>query len=438
MQYKRLIKRVSDAQVLEICARYDAGEPIDALAAVYGVSSGTIHRYLHDRDIVSELSSAIAAATGADLAVIKKIVSRYSIRAGGKRSVTDRPIKPGRIFGRLSVTAVAESPHTWSCLCTCGNSVLASEQALRSGKLVSCGCFTRHVYQDVSDTLEYRMWAHAKHRSSKLNLPFDLTLDDIYIPDVCPVLGIPLNFGNDRNEHDSPSIDRVIPSKGYTKLNVTVISSRANNIKSDLAADELRAKAAAKIREAGTVGVSAESKADAIDKADKYTRVADYIDARVAAAAPVVISPYARHVAADIAKCRAGGRSIGAASEYSSEAIAAMPPAKAKLAISEAKRAQLLRMAGTRSVIKSISSRANGCLGGRPRKPREAQATQPWIIYHGKLVNTVDKPIEEATLPVKQSKYGRRARRISGYCDSPAAQAIKSELKLLQARESVK
>lgn len=63
------------------------------------------------------------------------------------------------------------------------------------------------------------------------------------LPGKCPILGIPLNYdpifikGQDRN--NSPSLDRIDNSKGYSIGNVRVISMKANRIKSDATAGEL-------------------------------------------------------------------------------------------------------------------------------------------------------------------------------------------------------
>jgi ribosomal protein L32 len=87
----------------------------------------------------------------------------------------------------------------------------------------------------------------AKQRAKEKGLPFDLTVDDIVIPERCPALGISLvpSVGEGRKTltklNSSPSIDRIDNSKGYTKDNVCVISLRANNVKKDATLQELHA-----------------------------------------------------------------------------------------------------------------------------------------------------------------------------------------------------
>ena len=86
------------------------------------------------------------------------------------------------------------------------------------------------------------MFYNAKTRARKLGLPFTITIDDVLIPTHCPVLGIPLIRGTGRNSQseNSPTLDRVLPDKGYVRGNVIVISNRANRLKSDATIKELR------------------------------------------------------------------------------------------------------------------------------------------------------------------------------------------------------
>lgn len=76
---------------------------------------------------------------------------------------------------------------------------------------------------------------HAKARAVQKNIPFDLTEDDIYLPEVCPVFKIPFNKSNRREGY---SLDRIIPALGYIKGNIQVISQLANAMKWDSTREE--------------------------------------------------------------------------------------------------------------------------------------------------------------------------------------------------------
>lgn len=81
----------------------------------------------------------------------------------------------------------------------------------------------------------------AKRRAKLYNLPFSITLEDIIIPDTCPVLGIPIETGLPANSPQLPSLDRNIPDLGYMPGNVTVMSLRANSLKKNATLEEVTA-----------------------------------------------------------------------------------------------------------------------------------------------------------------------------------------------------
>jgi len=85
----------------------------------------------------------------------------------------------------------------------------------------------------------------AKERAKKAGVPFNLTEEDILIPTYCPVFGCKLEraLGSKGPGPYSPSLDRIIPARGYVPGNVVVISNRANRAKSDLLVEELVALA---------------------------------------------------------------------------------------------------------------------------------------------------------------------------------------------------
>lgn len=116
--------------------------------------------------------------------------------------------------------------------------------------------------KDLSATLKYyyrnRDKILLKKRSYKLNSPeeyilkgtssrvkdrginFDLVIDDIVIPEVCPVFKTPLKFSETTRQATTPSIDRIDNSVGYTRKNISIISWRANRLKNNLTIEEVR------------------------------------------------------------------------------------------------------------------------------------------------------------------------------------------------------
>lgn len=78
-------------------------------------------------------------------------------------------------------------------------------------------------------------------RALKHNLPFNLEVSDIIIPDVCPILGISIkeNKGKSGAYKNSISIDKIEPTKGYTKGNIQIMSQLANQMKGAATPEEL-------------------------------------------------------------------------------------------------------------------------------------------------------------------------------------------------------
>jgi len=84
-----------------------------------------------------------------------------------------------------------------------------------------------------------RLLSSAKNRAKEKGLEFNLTPEDIVIPEYCPVFPhIKLERGNSRTR---PELDRIDNSLGYVKGNVCVISGRANRLKADASIAELEA-----------------------------------------------------------------------------------------------------------------------------------------------------------------------------------------------------
>lgn len=79
----------------------------------------------------------------------------------------------------------------------------------------------------------------ARARARKKKVPFNLVLDDIVVPEFCPVLGMRLVFGDGHSTPASPTVDRLKPGLGYVRGNIQVMSHRANTIKSNATAEEI-------------------------------------------------------------------------------------------------------------------------------------------------------------------------------------------------------
>lgn len=78
-----------------------------------------------------------------------------------------------------------------------------------------------------------------KANAKRLGYNFSIEFGDLDFPTHCPILNIQLNYLNEDGWMDnSPSFDRIDPSKDYIKGNVAVISMRANRIKNDGTAEE--------------------------------------------------------------------------------------------------------------------------------------------------------------------------------------------------------
>lgn len=84
------------------------------------------------------------------------------------------------------------------------------------------------------------MLSTAKRRAKKHRVPFTITKEHIQIPETCPALGVKIGKSKGSSGPFSPTLDRIIPEMGYIPGNVLVISSRANQIKTDASWSEIQ------------------------------------------------------------------------------------------------------------------------------------------------------------------------------------------------------
>ena len=100
-----------------------------------------------------------------------------------------------------------------------------SQREVKSGSRVGA-----HYSDPRGQTL-----TNARYRAKKKGLEFSLTYETCPpLPTHCPVLGVKLEYGGGNTSEaksNSPSLDRIDNTKGYTPDNVIWVSSEANVIR---------------------------------------------------------------------------------------------------------------------------------------------------------------------------------------------------------------
>lgn len=88
-----------------------------------------------------------------------------------------------------------------------------------------------------------RMLAGTKNRAKQENLDFSLDYEWITknFSEECPILKLKFILCSGKIYPNSPSIDRLIPNKGYIKENCRIISFRANLLKNNASIQEVEA-----------------------------------------------------------------------------------------------------------------------------------------------------------------------------------------------------
>lgn len=98
----------------------------------------------------------------------------------------------------------------------------------------------RKGYWDNKNEKEMWLWKILGNKVPNL-IKRDTLFDELWenFPERCPILDLELDFSEKGKRNDSsPSIDKIIPEKGYVPGNVAIISWRANRIKNNGTADE--------------------------------------------------------------------------------------------------------------------------------------------------------------------------------------------------------
>ena len=198
-------------------------------------------------------------------------VAGTQLRAGNRISCgcAKNPDYSGQRFGSLKVIkpaavkrSEAGSHKEWICQCDCGNKTILATTLFRSGRVKTCGC---HMHMKginnpkaqkiigagknwlPSSDPWYQIAASAKQRAKRDSVPFgfESIMEMAYYlkqqaPKKCPVFGMKLQAAKDSPENCSPSLDKIIPRKGYVKGNLQVMSHLANSMKRDATPKQLK------------------------------------------------------------------------------------------------------------------------------------------------------------------------------------------------------
>jgi hypothetical protein len=99
---------------------------------------------------------------------------------------------------------------------------------------VECYHISRNKIRSTKDGFASKTIELIKWRAKKKQVPFNLTAEYLtsIAPDECPVFKTKLYWGvGNKNSMTQPSVDRIVPEKGYTVGNVRWVSNLANSMK---------------------------------------------------------------------------------------------------------------------------------------------------------------------------------------------------------------
>jgi len=117
---------------------------------------------------------------------------------------------------------------------------------------LTCSECTNAVKRDQSavrrraDPMEFAVKervVNARSRARKEGLAADIEYKDLLpLPTHCPIFGMELDYHVKRGarRENSATLDRIIPSKGYSKGNVVIVSHKANYLKKDSSLEDLK------------------------------------------------------------------------------------------------------------------------------------------------------------------------------------------------------
>lgn len=172
--------------------------------------------------------------------VSAKTIYNYLEYYGIPKEKRTKQIKIGDTFKYLTTIEVVGKDNNngiliWLCKCVCGNTTKVRTTQLKSGRIVSCGCYRKrhrnHRWKGYCGVSGGRI-AEIRLRAKKKNIPFDLTakfLWDLFEKQnrKCAITGIEIDLDS------NGSLDRIDSTRGYTEDNVWWTDTSINKMKLD-------------------------------------------------------------------------------------------------------------------------------------------------------------------------------------------------------------
>lgn len=95
----------------------------------------------------------------------------------------------------------------------------------------------KQIRTDLEKRQQYLL-SRKRANARRIGYEINLNYSDLTWPEVCPILGLTIDYYAESRQENSPSFDRINSNIGYLPGNVRVISWRANRIKNDGTAEE--------------------------------------------------------------------------------------------------------------------------------------------------------------------------------------------------------
>lgn len=159
--------------------------------------------------------------------------NKDSIRDAKRKWREDNPDKVRATRKRYRETNKDKIRSNWNEYYSKNSKVITGQA--RSRRLADLETYRERDRKRAKDNPELTMWKSAKLRAAKLDLPFDITVEDIKecTPknQRCPITGVTFKRNEGNGGPESRSLDRRVPDLGYVKGNIAVISHLANTLK---------------------------------------------------------------------------------------------------------------------------------------------------------------------------------------------------------------